>query len=316
MRTLTTALLAVILVGAGSWDLGAQQRGAENFVPKIHERAFAEGEGPIVLIDEAHNNYHTMDGRYKPFAEFLRAHGCMVLPGTQPATATTLASCDIYVVANALGTANEEEWDKPSTNAFSAEEVDAIARWVHEGGSLFLIADHMPFPGAIDSLAIRFSVRFSDGFAFYGGKPGRGLMFTRSNDNLREHWITDTPFDGARIDSVVTFTGSAFQVQRAHSPLLVFGAGMVSLEPKVAWQFDEKTSRVRIEGWRQGAALEYGKGRVVVFGEAAMFSAQTSEQGLPMGMNAPEGEHGAPLLVNIIRWLAPRSTQEAGGRRR
>lgn len=315
MRTLLTALLMLILIGAGSAGLQsrlhAQQRGEVAFVPKVGTPAFAEGAGPVVMIDEAHNNYHTMDGRYKPFAEFLRAHGCTVLPGTQPASAPTLASCDIYVVANALAAENVDAWQRPIRNAFDAEEIDAVARWVHEGGSLFLIADHMPFPGAIDSLAIRFSVRFSDGFALYGGKAGRGLMFTRDNDNLRPHWITDTPVDGtptagARIDSVVTFTGSAFQVERAHQPLLVFGAGMESLEPQVAWEFNEKTRRLRIEGWRQGAAFEYGKGRVVVFGEAALFSAQRSEQGLPMGMNSPEGQWGAPLLLNIVRWLSSR----------
>lgn len=307
MRISLTAFLAAMLLGmAGVAELSAQQEGDVSYVPKLRERAFEEGQGPIVMIDEAHNNYHTMEGRYKPFAEFLRAHGCTVLPGTQPASAPTLASCDIYVIANALAEANVEKWEEPVYNAFDAEEIDAIARWVHEGGSLFLIADHMPFPGAIDSLALRFSVRFSNGFALYDGKPGRGLMFTRMNDNIREHWITNTPFDGAPIDSAVSFTGSAFQVQRAHDPLLVFGAGMLSLEPDVAWEFNDKTRRVRIEGWRQGAALEYGKGRIVVFGEAAMFSAQKSEKGLPVGLNSPEGARNAPLLVNIIRWLAPR----------
>jgi hypothetical protein len=304
--SLTAFLTALLLWVAGTDGMLSQKRGEAPYVPVVNERAFPEDGGPVVMIDEAHNNYHTMDGLYKPFAEFLRAHGCTVLPGTQPASGPTLASCDIYVIANALADANVDNWARPVFNAFGEEEIDAIARWVHDGGSLFLIADHMPFPGAIDSLARRFSIRFSDGFGFYEGKPGRGLMFMRAHDNLRSHWITDTPVDGARIDSVVTFTGSAFQIQRAHDPLLVFGGGMISLEPQVAWEFDEKTPRVRIEGWRQGAAMEYGKGRIVVFGEAAMFTAQKSDKGIPIGFSAPEGARGAPLLVNIIRWLSAR----------
>ncbi len=308
MKTvLRVALAAILLYAVGAGEVRAQQRGDARFVPVVKEKAYPADDGPIIVIDEAHDNYHTMTGRYRPFAEFLRAHGCTVLPGTQPCSAPTLAAGDILVIANALGEGNDENGAGKTMNAFSTEEIDAIARWVSEGGSLFLIADHMPFPKAVDSLAIRFSIRFSNGFAFYGGKPGRGLMFTRGNDNLRAHWITDTPLDGAWVDSVVTFTGSAFQIQRAHDPLLVFGAGMVSLEPNVAWEFDEKTNRVRVEGWRQGAAMEYGKGRIVVFGEAAMFTAQIAENGLPMGMNAPEGAHNGPLLVNIIRWLAPRA---------
>ncbi len=306
MKMCLSAILAVVLwtvVGSDSL-LAQQQRGDITFVPVINEVAFPEGTGPVVIIDEAHNNYHTMDGRYRVFAEYLRAHGCMVLPGTQPCSRPTLAAGDIYVIANALAERNIDDWSLPVDNAFDAEEIDAIARWVKEGGSLFLIADHMPFPGAIDSLALRFGIHFSNGFAFYDGKPGRGLMFTRGNDNLRPHWITDEKVNGSRIDSVVTFTGSAFKIDGANEALLVFGAGMQSLEPKVAWEFKEKTRKARIEGWRQGAALTYGKGRIVVFGEAAMFTAQKTEQGLPMGLNSPEGARNASLLTNIIRWLA------------
>ncbi|MFZ1730260.1 MAG: DUF4350 domain-containing protein [Bacteroidota bacterium] len=302
---LSVILTAVLLALFGSAGMHAQQQRADDkFVPVVNEPAFPGGTGPVVIIDEAHNNYHTMDGRYRVFAEFLRAHGCTVLPGTQPCSRPTLAAGDIYVIANALAERNVDDWSLPVDNAFDAEEIDAIARWVKEGGSLFLIADHMPFPGAIDSLALRFGIHFSNGFAFYEGKPGRGLMFTRGNDNLRPHWITDQLTSGSRVDSVVTFTGSAFKIESANEPLLVFGAGMLSLEPKVAWEFGENTRKVRIEGWRQGAALAYGKGRLVVFGEAAMFTAQKTEQGLPMGLNSPEGARNAPLLINIIRWLA------------
>ena len=283
----------------------AQQIGDHTYVPPIGEQAFEEGAGPVVVIDEAHNNYHTAEGRYKTFAEFLRGHGCMVLPGTQPLSLPVLSSADIYVISNALPERNIEDWSLPIDNAFTTEEVDALALWVREGGSLFLIADHMPMPGAIDSLALRFDIHFSNGFALFEGKPGRGMMFTRMHETLRPHWITDTPVDGMSIDSVVTFTGSAFRVKAEHAPLLVFGGRMFSVEPEVAWEFDENTKRVNVEAWRQGAALTFGKGRIVVFGEAAMFSAQVSgERRMPVGMNAPEGKKNAPLLVNIIRWLA------------
>jgi len=304
-----TRLIALLLFAAAT--VNAQQTGDHTYVPPVDEKAFAEGAGPVVVIDEAHNNYHTAEGRYRTFAEFLRRHNCMVLPGMQPLSLPVLSSADIYVIANALAERNVEDWALPVENAFTTEEIDALALWVREGGSLFLIADHMPMPGAVDSLALRFGIRFSNGFAFYEGKPGRGMMFIRDHQTLRPHWITDTPLDGFAVDSVVTFTGSAFRVEGDHAPLLTFGARMFSLEPDTAWVFDEKTKRVNIEAWRQGAALEYGKGRIVVFGEAAMFTAQHSgERRIPMGMNAPEGARNAPLLVNIIRWLAHSDTRQ------
>ena len=296
------AMIALLLISACA---SAQQEGDLDFIPPVGERAFRAGTGPVVMIDEAHNNFHTAEGRYRTFAEFLRAHGCTVLPGTQPLAASTLAAADIYVISNALAERNIEDWSLPIDNAFTQEEIDAVARWVSEGGSLFLIVDHMPMPGAADSLALRFGVHFSNGFAFPDGKQSRGLMFTRVNETLRPHWISDTPLDGSIVDSVVTFTGSAFRVEGEHDPLLVFGARMYSVEPRVAWEFDDQTRRVNVEGWRQGAAMRFGKGRVVIFGEAAMFTAQRSgAAGLPVGLNAPEGARNAPLLVNIIRWLA------------
>lgn len=285
----------------------AQQVGDTDFVPPVTESAFVDGAGPVVLIDEAHFNYHTANGRYRPFAEFLRSHGCTVLPNTQPLSLPVLSAADIFVIANALGERNarDEAWYHPIDNAFTEEEIDDLAAWVREGGSLFLIVDHMPFPGAIDSLALRFGIRFSNGFAWYEGRSARGMMFTRMNETLRPHWITDTPLDGHRVDSVVTFTGSAFRIEGDHLPLLVFGAHIFSVEPDTAWVFEDHTSRKNVEGWRQGAAMDYGKGRIVVFGEAAMFSAQVAgESRMPIGLNAPEGAKAAPLLVNIIRWLS------------
>ena len=44
----------------------------ESFHPEIKAPAFPKGKGPVVLIDEAHNNFHTATGTYKPFAALLK----------------------------------------------------------------------------------------------------------------------------------------------------------------------------------------------------------------------------------------------------
>ena len=49
---------------------------------------------------------------------------------------------------------------------------------------------------------------------------------------------------------------------------------------------------------------EYGKGRVAVFGEAAMFSAQLAgPERRPVGMNKPEAPQNPQFLLNLIHWL-------------
>ena len=59
------------------------------------------------------------------------------------------------------------------------------------------------------------------------------------------------------------------------------------------------------DGMLQGAVLLAGRGRVAVFGEAAMFSAQVSgEARRPMGMNMPSASQNPQFLINVAHWLA------------
>ena len=54
-----------------SININAQQINDTNFKPKNSLRTFSKTESPVVLLDEAHNNFHTMDGRYQPFVKIL-----------------------------------------------------------------------------------------------------------------------------------------------------------------------------------------------------------------------------------------------------
>jgi len=54
----------------------------------------------------------------------------------------------------------------------------------------------------------------------------------------------------------------------------------------------------------QGAYKEFGKGRIVVFGESSMVSAQIGQPGnRKMGMNSETAQDNYKLLLNIIHWL-------------
>jgi len=51
--------------------------------------------------------------------------------------------------------------------------------------------------------------------------------------------------------------------------------------------------------------MRVGKGRVAVFGEAAMFSAQLAGPNkAPMGMNAPIAAQNPQFLLNVMHWLS------------
>ncbi|HEV2905305.1 MAG TPA: hypothetical protein VGW32_09665, partial [Pyrinomonadaceae bacterium] len=50
---------------------GGMQVADPNFDAKVAQATYAKN-GPKVLFDEAHNNFHTSTGRYKPFADLIR----------------------------------------------------------------------------------------------------------------------------------------------------------------------------------------------------------------------------------------------------
>jgi hypothetical protein len=70
---------------------------------------------------------------------------------------------------------------------------------------------------------------------------------------------------------------------------MTLGHNVVLLMPEAAWQFSKLTPGMSASKMLQGALLKFGKGRVAVFGEAALFSAQVAGPArFPMGMNDPE----------------------------
>lgn len=254
--------------------------------------------GPRVAIDEAHHNFHTSEGRYAPFAQLLRNDGFRVSGSRVPFTAASLGELDILVIANALAEEDVEEWRTPNPSAFTAAEIAALHAFVERGGALLLIADHMPMAGAAQELAAAFGVSFDNGFAMDGDREPD--LFTRENGGL----IDDPVCEGVR--QVRTFTGSSFRTERAGvRPLLALGARWTILLPEEAWEFTDSTPRLGGEGRLQGALFEVGRGRLAVFGEAAMFTAQLAgPERTPVGLSAPGAEDNKRFVLNVLRWLA------------
>ena len=283
---------------------GAQQVADTTYRPTISAPAFAARTGPLVLLDEAHVNFHTVEGRYLPFVKLLERDGYVVRPNRARFSVAALASARVLVIANALAKQNDNNWRLPNPSAFADDEIAAVRDWVRDGGSLLLIADHMPFGGAAEKLALEFGVIFGNGFAADSALNTGAMRFRRADNSLLSHPIFRGRSADERVDSITTFTGQAFRLTVGGEPLIVLGKGTTLLLPIVAWQFSDSTPRIRADGMLQGAALEFGSGRVVMLGEAAMLSAQLGgPQRNPMGMNHPEAKQNAQFALNVMRWL-------------
>lgn len=285
----------------------AQQVPDSSFRVPIEYPAYAVGAGPLVLIDEGHCNFHTAGGRYYPFAELLRRDGYVVRPSPSPFEREWLSTADILVIANAVAERNCEDWTLPTPSAFTAAEIAAVRDWVYGGGSLLLIVDHMPHPGNASDLATTLGITFNNGFTFDERDRPIGYMARRADGSLVPHAILEGRGAAERIDSVSVGVGSAFVGGSTLEPLIQLGPSVFSLMPRVAWEFDDDTPRMELEGWLQAGVQEFGEGRVAVFGEAAMLTAQlVGPDRRPMGMNSPEAKQNPQFLLNVVRWLSGR----------
>ncbi|MEO7458021.1 MAG: hypothetical protein ABIY52_17320 [Gemmatimonadaceae bacterium] len=294
-------LLATAVAGAAN----GQQVPDTLFVPVTAPAAFGIGAGPRLVIDGGHHNFHTVNGRYAPFARLAARDGYRVSGSTSRFSDEMLSSVDVLVIANALNAINDRNnWSLPTPSAFADDEIAAVRRFVERGGALLMIADHMPFAGATEALGAALGVSFVNGFA-YDAANNSIFTYTRAKGMLA-HPVFEGRNARERIDSVVAFTGSAFWLPAGGAPLMTIPAGSRVRMPSVAWQFSDSTASVSAMGMLQGAALRVGKGRVAVSGEAAMFSAQRAgPQGRnAMGFNAPAALQNAQYALNVLHWLS------------
>ena len=295
-------LIFLIFLMSPYW-LFSQQIADTTYNPIIQNPEYDTGKGSVVFIDEGHHNFHTKNGRYKAFSNLLERDGYNVKEYIGVFKKNELAKGKILVISNALNEINVADWFLPNPSAFTINEIEIVKKWVYDGGSLFLIADHMPMAGAAKDLAAKFEFEFTNGFAFdtISGGPA---YFNLKERTLTESIITKGRDPSERVEQIVSFTGQAFKIPDDATPILTFKKNYVNMLPDTAWVFDDETTKFNVNGWSQGAYKKYGKGKVVVFGEAAMFTAQLAgPEKIRAGMNTEIAKENYRLLLNIIHWL-------------
>ncbi|MFA7359602.1 MAG: DUF4350 domain-containing protein [Candidatus Kapaibacterium sp.] len=283
--------------------LCSQQVSDTSYSPIIKNPEYNVRKGPVVFIDEGHNNFHTKQGRYRAFSDLLEKDGYVVTEYEGEFTKNKLSQGKILVISNALNDINVSNWYLPTPSAFTKTEIETVRDWVNEGGSLFLIADHMPMAGAAYDLALEFGFEFSNGFVFHTETEGTGF-FNLKDGTLIESTITKGRDKNQSVEKIVSFTGQGFKIPEAAKSILTFDEKYFNLLPDTAWVFNDSTIRLNVKGWSQLAYRTFGKGKVVVSGEAAMFTAQLAgPKSFKVGMNNEDARENHILLLNIIRWL-------------
>jgi len=307
------AMVAVLPLAAA---LLVQQVADSSFDVSVARPVYT-GRRPVVVIDAAHGNFHTMDGRYQPFARLLANDGYDVRPGRSAFERARLGGVDVLVISNATAS------DTSQRTAFTEAECAVVAEWVRGGGALLLIADHAPYGAAAENLARRFGVDMGQGFAFdppHSEVNPSLLVFSRQNGLLGDHPVLNGRDSSERVGRVLAFTGQSLGVPAGATVLLRLGprAFEAPTRPDLRAAVDS-LARARepgpaqarsVAGRAQGVALRFGRGRVVILGEAAMLTAQIvrfveggQNQTFQMGMNAP-GTGNRQFALNTLHWLS------------
>jgi hypothetical protein len=318
---LALAFMAILLVSTG---ICAQQMADPKFQSSVERPAYPQTH-PTVVIDEAHSNFHTADGRYKPFADLLRSDGYQVLRGTKKFQKEALKGVRILIISNASAS---DATDEASGPAFTDEECDVLRDWVRAGGSLLLIADHTPYGSAAENLGKRFNVDMGKGFVFdFANSEGVPLVtvFSRENGLLGMHALLQGRNPSEEVKRIVAFTGQSLNVPQGATALMKLSPTayespsgqelQAALPTDSQGKIIQKDENIKahsrpVAGRAQGIAMKFGKGRLVIMGEAAMFSAQIiiykegdKQQELKMGMNVP-GNDDRQFALNVLHWLS------------
>ena len=296
--------VATILAGCGGGDVDRR------FDVSVADPAFRK-DGPRVLYDEAHHPHHKARRTYAPFVRLLENDGFRVSVNRRAFDADVLGAADILAIVTAAGTNDVN--DEP---AFTPQECDALRDWVERGGALLLVFDHFPYGDAAQELARRFGADLGrgsvedEGPELHDPASTGQLVFSRANGLLADHPITRGRSADEAVTRVMTFDGASIGLPAGATALLSLSDTAVDLAPQVKVARSGGDVRVEVTfaepmpatGRAQGIALEVGKGRVVILGEAAMLTAQLRD-GVPSGMNVP-GIDNRQFALNVARWLA------------
>lgn len=313
MNRLRRTLLVVVLLVVVLWIIftfGVYQRVDKHADTSVNTPRFNPEATPRVSFDSGHGNFHDINGTYAPFARLMENDGILLRTHEGLFTEDSLQDIDLLIIANATPS---EDHGAEVPSAFTESEIHVLAEWIQGGGSLLLIADHDPFGSAASELAKALgagmssvwtvdSLRFSEA----DGKT-TWLEFSEENKGLGRHSILQSETQESAVRRVITFTGQSLSFDSTWTSIL-------RLSPNARNYFNRSEAKVAasdtatylpVPGQSQLIAREHGNGRIVIAGEAAMFTAQEVRvffNSYHAGFNYG-GYDNKNFVLNIVHWL-------------
>lgn len=270
--------------------------------------AYPPGAGPLIALSN-HNSPMVQRGAFDPLLRLAATDGFRAERRDGELATVVAAQPAVLILANAHAGnfADFPAIEPPS--AFSDGDIAAVRRWVEEGGGLLILADHAPFGGGASALAAAFGFTFLNGHAVEARAAAEGTVrvnieFTAGNGLATGHPVTDGSTGRAPVGRFFAFGGQAFIPPDGATTLLTIPDGWQAVFSYRIRAELNSAPRIDASGMAQGAAMDYGSGRVAVFGEAGGFTAQVLDGTLRFGFNSREGAENPELVLSVLRWLA------------
>lgn len=296
--------LAALAISRHSAFGQAAQRADEDYVYANATPAWEAGKGPLIAFS-SHRSVFVAQGLHRPLAKLAQGDGfrTSVAEDAQAGDAAILVFINNYL-------ANWRDFpamEPPS--AFSGEEIAALKAWVEQGGSLLVLADHAPLGGGASALLAEF------GFTMLNGHAAEEKLAQAGYAHVEHDFTATSGLDGAhpivaggmgrsKIARFHGFGGQAFIPPAQAATLLRFPTGWSAIFTYNLQREMATAPRIDASGMAQGAVMDFGKGRIAVFGEAGGFSAQLQPDGRKSGFNTPEGADNPEFVLAVLRWLA------------
>lgn len=285
----------------------AQQKAIEGFSFNNESPAWEKDQGPKVVIHRAVSPY-AQRGSFDPFKILSQTDGLTLNYLDKGIDKAILSDTKILVIPNAY-TENYRQFSTlEAPSVYTAEEISMIKNWVEEGGSLLVLADHSPFAGGTIKLSSAFGVSYMTGHtlnkASISSRINVNIDFSRDNGLLADHPITNGATGRKKISHYYAFGGQAIIAPKGAISILTTPDHFETmLAISVSREF-YSAIRLPTGGQSQGAAMEFGKGRVVFMGETGGFTAQLIAGSRPFGFENPEADENKEFILATMRWLA------------
>lgn len=310
IRRLLLVVVSLVVVAWIIFTFCIYQRADMNADMSVSSPAFNPATSPRVAFDSGHGNFHDINTTYAPFAILMKNDGIVLRTHEGFLTENTLQVIELLIIANAT---LKEDNGVEASSAFTDSEIFTLTKWVQDGGSLLLIADHDPFGSAASELAKAFGVGMSNTWTVDSLRFSKAsdkttwLEFSEENKGLGRHSILQSEIPESAVRRVLTFTGQSLSFDSSWTSVLQLSpyARNYYSRSEAKDANSDTTTYIPVPGQSQLIAREYGNGRVVVAGEAAMFTAQEARiffKSYHSGFDY-SGYDNKNLVLNIVHWL-------------